>query len=315
MVVDGIETQTQEVQVQEAQQVQESQVSENSITLDETGELVIPDSFWDAEETPKATEPEEKTAPEAKTEVEQPKHYTPEELAAAFETGNIDETRLKPEITEYYKAIAARRQAQAQRPQVSPMPPVQRPVQQVTALPPVSWDQVMEAGKVLAARNYLNINPDEFDAYDPKHTAAQAMAVNEIRERAMALQQQQVARQQIAAQVQDLYASYRAKVPEMDEISEKFFPRWKESLVKREYDAVDAIIASGNLGKIQMLFDRVISDYQKGKGNGKASSPPPAVVNAVDSDKTERTGMVSVDKLGEMSPEEQAAWLIANKFV
>ena len=330
------ETQPQQEQISVAPQQTpvetQEQPPKDSITLDEAGELQIPDSFWGLKED------------------KAPQHYTPEELATAVHQGNVEEARLKPELMEYYKAIQQQQQQQQQQqPQQQPQqqiqpqqPQLQAQQQQLqhiqqqqqlqqlqqqqlqqrqsaSSAPPITWDQVMEAGKLLASRNYLGINPNEFDPYDPKHTAAQTMAVNEIRDRAVALRQQHVQRQQVGQQVQNLYAAYKAQVPEMDEISERFFPLWKENLTKREYDAVNAIVSSGDIRKIQLLFNRVVGDYRKTVGKASmAPQPvknPPSVMNAAGGDNTEQKGMVNVSKLGEMSPEEQATWLISNKFV
>jgi hypothetical protein len=131
--------------------------------------------------------------------------------------------------------------------------------------------------------------------------------------------QAQVQAQQWAAQVNGLYGEYRAKVPEIDEIGEKFFPQWRQNLTKKEYDAVEAIFNSKDIGQTRRLFDRVIADYRKGKEKKEkpagGSSPPPVVNAAGTGGDSEQRGMANLKDFGDMSPDDQAAWLIANKFV
>ena len=68
---------------------------EPAITLDESGDLSIPDSFWD-EDKPGEPAKEENTE-----EAGRPAHYTPEEFAEAYRSGRIDENRIDPAIAGY----------------------------------------------------------------------------------------------------------------------------------------------------------------------------------------------------------------------
>lgn len=287
------------------------------ITMDESGELNIPNSFWDDDDV-------------AETDPEAP-YYTPEEVAKAFENGDVEPERLRPEVRDYYSAIdaSARRRADAQRiqqemraemPQQAPQP---APAVSPTISTKEQWAQLADAAKALAAWNYLGISPDDFDEYDPNHTAARNMAMQEIRERAQVMYREQEAAvqrqaqtQRKAAEVANLYAEYRQKEPEMDRIGDELFPAWREGLTVREYKAVDEVLASGDVGKIKGLFDRLIADYKKGKGAPRASravQAPPSVEGAVSAG-AEDGGVVDIKDFGSMTPDEQAAFLIENKF-
>ena len=291
------------------QGTEETQAAPEGITLDESGELNIPDGFWDepGEQAPDPA-PVEATEP-AEPEVE-PTYYTPEEVAEAFAAGNVDPEKLRPELRDYYKAIDGRmrRSAEAERVQ-------QELARQQPAPPsaPVSWEQLGEAAKVLAAKNYLGINPEEFDEFDPRHAMARNMAMQEIRDRAQAMYQQQAYQQRRYAEVGNVYASYLQSVPEFDEIAERFFPLWRENLTVREHNAVNEILASGDPEKLKKLFDRIVTDYQAGKKKQVAAPTPPPVMGTAGA-ATEERGVVDAVEFGNMTPDEQAEFLIRNKF-
>jgi hypothetical protein len=178
----------------------------------------------------------------------------------------------------------------------------------------------MEAGKIHAAKNYLGIKPEEFDEYDDRHKAALLMAVNEIRELSQAqeqqIQQAQQAHQARVAGISNIWAEYRQKTPEIDEIGVRFFPAWRRNLTMQQHEAVNFILKEGNETQVRQLFDAVIADYKASKapkGKQAAVAPPPVIGagNAGD----ENAGMADAGSLGDMSPDEQAAWLIKHKFV
>jgi hypothetical protein len=313
----GTETQgtregAQETQAQEPEQ-QGRQGAEPEITIGEDGELNIPDSFW-GDAGPEGQEPQEKKEQEAP----KPDYYTPEGFAEAYEKGQIDEKRLDPSVLDYYRLVSGveqrRRDAEElRRRTVESAPPQQQ-------RPAASWDQIWEAGKILAAQ-YLGISPGEFDEYDERHKAARVMAVNEIRDRSQAAARQERegrrAWESHVAGVSNVYAEYRQKVPELDEISERFFPAWRRNLTVRQHEAVGQILSRGNETQIRQLFDAVIADYRAFRNPPRKESPapPPGVMDAKGADGGEPRGVADVSKLGGMSPEEQAEFLISNKFV
>ncbi len=301
----------------------EQETGEQGITLGEDGELNIPDDFWgEGEAAPETPEPEpaqEATAEPAKPEGDEPGEqtfYTPEEVAEAFAAGNVDPEKLRPELRDYYKAIDGRmrQSADAQRVQQELARQQQQPAQPSA---PVSWEQLMEASKVLAARNYLGIKPEEFDEFDPRHAAARNIAMQEIRDRAQAMYQQQAYQQRCYAEVANVYSSYLQSVPEFNEIAERFFPMWRENLTVRDHRAVDEILASGDPEKLRKLFDRIVTDYQAGKEKTApkpAPLAPPPVMGTAGST-AETGGVVDAAEFGNMTPEEQAEFLINNKFI
>ena len=299
----------QEAEVQEQQGTEPG--AEPEITLGEDGGLDIVDSFWDDAKP----EPQE----EKKEEEPRPAWYTPEEFAAAYESGQIDEGRLDPAILDYYRmalgveqrrrdAAELQRQAAARAPQ-----PQQR--QQPT------WDQVWEAGKIRAAQ-YLGISPGEFDEFDERHKAARIMAVNEIREHSQAaIQREQQARQAWegrVAMMSNVYAEYRQKVPEMSEIGGRFFDEWLMNLPIRQHQAAQHILGRGSEQQVRQLLDKVVADYRAVKNPPKAQNketPPPPSVMSAGGTEGEAQGMADASRLGDMSPEDQAKWLMQNKLV
>lgn len=304
----------QEIQTEVAPAPAPEPEETNNITLDDSGELTIPADFWgDLGNTETKTEQEpEPVQEEAKPEEPQePQYYTPQEVAEAFAAGAVDPEKLRPELKDYYEAIDAstRRSAEAQRIQ-------EQFATQQKALPTPTFEQVTEAATILAAQNYLGISPEEFDEFDPKHAAARNMAISEIRDRVMQIQQNQVRQQQTTANVASFCAEYRQTVPEFDEVGEKYFPQWREKLTVREYQAVDAILASGDVGKLKGLFDRIVSDYKAEKGAKKAPvTPPPAVMSTSGAAQGDAGKVVDISNFGDMSPDDQAKFLIQQGLV
>jgi hypothetical protein len=298
----------QETEVQEQQGA--GQGAEPEITLGEDGGLDIPDSFWD--DAPAQ-------GPEKKEEGPEPAWYTPEEFAAAYESGQIDEGKLNPAILDYYKlalgveqrrrdAAEIQRQAAAQAPQPRPRPQV-------------TWEQVWEAGKMRAAQ-YLGIKPEEFDEFDERHKAARLMAVNEIRESSQAAARREAQARQAwegrVAQVARIHSEYRQKEPEIDEIANGFFPAWRQNLTVGQNQAVERILEQGDDAQIRQLYDLVIEGYRAfknpPKAQGRGAPPPPRVMSAGGAE-GEAQGMADAAKLAGMSPEDQASWLMQNKLV
>lgn len=333
-----------------------------TITMGEDGSLTIPDNFWDdvpetgtdaeveAKEPKEADEPTEPvtpqepedktqepavepTEPAKQAEPKKPEDqafYTPEQMAEAFAAGKVDEAKLTPEVKDYYSRITdvMQQRQQALRTQEELMRKVQQQQapQAQAQQGHITWEQYMEASKVLAAKNYLKIDVDDFDEFDPRHASARQMAMLEIRDQAQAIRTQQEQQQQRVAGVVGVYAQYQAKVPEFDTISETFFPAWRERLSVRDSKAVDMILASGDPAKLGALLDRVVSDYGASKGKQpvtdaktdvqkKPTGKPPEVMTAAGGAQEEGKGVVSLKNFGTMSPEEQAEFLINNKFV
>ena len=324
---------------QEPQGAQEKDAPESGaagqITLSEDGTLNIPDGFWDVPDHPKQEGGEEKgteaapEGPETKPGVLPstssggelgPECYTPEELAEAFVNGEVDPRRLTGELVEAYNAIdaAVRRRAEAQRIEAT-MRPQSQPQQPLAQQQPATWAQLAEVAKVLAAQHYLGIRPEEFDEFNPQHVAARYTAMQDIRDRANAMAAQQQRAMQVQSQVAALWAEYRQKVPDIDEIGEKFFPVWRQKLTVLEDQRVNEILGSGDMGKLRGLIDRVVADY-RGKTAPKPAqsaqtreTPPPVMGTAGGSPEGDR-GVVDAAALGDMTIEEQAKWLVDNKF-
>ena len=295
----------------------EASPAEEQITLDESGELNIPDSFFegfDKGEETKAAAPE--AEPEAKTE---PAYYTPEEFAAAFAGGTIDEAKLRPEVAAFYKA------AVGQMPEQS-APPVQAaaPVQSAPApraMTPQHYATLREAAKRVAAQSYLGIDPADFDEMDPTHADAARFAMGQIQARAQEIAMTRAAEaaraQRLTGEIQSLDAEYRQKDPE-------FFRN--HAALMRDYlgrmpfrAAAEAIgaIQAGDAAGIRKFISGVYADYKAAsanKGDRRAAVPPPPVMKAGGTEEGQHAGMADVSGLGEMSPEEQAAWLVKNKF-
>ena len=143
--------------------------------------------------------------------------------------------------------------------------------------------------------------------------------MQDIRDRANAMALQQQRAMQVQSQVAALWAEYRQKVPDIDEIGEKFFPVWRQKLTVLEDQRVNEILASGDMGKLRGLIDRVVADY-RGKTAPKPAqsaqtreTPPPVMGTAGGSPEGDR-GVVDAATLGDMTIEEQAKWLVEHKF-
>ena len=297
----------QEAEVQEQQGAGPGAGPE--ITLGEDGELNVPDSFWD--ETP-AQEPEKKE------EEPKPAWYTPEEFAAAYESGQIDEGRLDPAILDYYRLALGVEQRRRDAAELQRQAAAKAPQPQQRQQP--AWEQVWEAGKIRAAQ-YLGISPGEFDEFDERHKAARIMAVNEIREHSQAAAQREIQARQAwegrVAVMSNVYAEYRQKVPEMSEIGGRFFDEWLMNLPVRHHQAVSRILGQGSEQQVRQLLDKVVADYRAIKNPPKAQkeTPPPPGVMSARGTEGEDQGMVDVSKLEGMSLEEQADFLLKYKFV
>ena len=314
--------------------VETEKPKEGQITLGEDGALNIPDGFWDEVDrmkredngpAPKETEarknpevPEEKAAPVPSSGV--PERYTPDELADAFVKGTVDPRKLSSEMVEAYNAIdaAMRRQSEARRIEAEMRPQgSQGPGQQPGA---GAWAQLAEAAKELAARHYLGINPEDFDEFNTQHVAARYTAMQDIRDRANAMATQQQRAVQLQSQVAELWAGYRQTTPDIDEIGEKFFPVWRQKLTVVENQRVNEIFASSDMEKLKGLIDRVVSDYRGSKTTPKpvqstgVQEAPPHVMGTAGGAASDDRGVVDAAEFGNMTTEEQAKWLVSNKF-
>jgi hypothetical protein len=293
---------------------------ENDITLGEDGELSIPDSFWDDMGLDAGTEKPEPAHPEpAHPEPAHPEpapapvaHYTPEEFGAAFAAGTIDEARLSPDIAKFYSAAMAK---------VQPPQAPQMPQQQPAAMTPQQYTMLRDAAKRVAAKNYLGINPDEFDEMDPSHLEAQRFAMGQIQTRAQEIATARAAEaaraQQLASEIGSLDAEYRQKDPEFFEKHESVMRHY---IQRMPYSAaVEAIwaIQTGDIANIKKFLNDVYQDYKKGRPAPVRPAPvtPPAVMKAGGGPaENKNTGVVDAEELTGMSPDEQADWLLKNGF-
>jgi hypothetical protein len=349
------QTQPEQAQPEQARPEQarpeQAQPEQGQIMLDENGELNIPDDFWDEGDL-KSKKPAAAAESEPKPEPKPDKttdsgaatgFYSNSEIADALASGQladaiiggqIDRERIPEALRGLYDAMdtAVRRSTEAKRIEAEiarrDAETAARQAQQAqqTQAQPPSWEQLVHAAKVVAARNYLGISEQEFDEFNPKHIAAQQAALQDIRERATALARQENYVRQVKANFANLWAEQKTKVPDLDEIGERYFPQWRENLSVREARNVDAIISSDDMGKIRSLIERVVGDYRKSKNPARppagtaanainATKTPPAVMSAAGGQPDEAgPGFVRVDNLGNMSIEEQAAWMVRNKF-
>jgi hypothetical protein len=304
-----------------------------AITLDSEGELNIPDSFWDGLGVAK-DEPgggETKTEPAPETASQAPACYTPEEFAAAFADGTIDEAKLAPDVAAFYKAAMSRaREAQntqnaprAPQPQAAPTPPPSAPMMMSRE----QYAQFTEAAKKVACANFLGIDPREFDEYNAEHTQARNFAMQEIRARASEIasaRQAQAARAQaLAAEIGELDAEYQRKDPEFFAKHETIMRDYLDRMPHRAAAEALRAIQAGDAAGIRKFVGEVYGDYKKSAGGGAAApkqpASPPGVVSARAPDAAggdERSGGgFDVSKLGEMTPEQQAEFFVKNKFV
>lgn len=312
--------------VAEASEQAPAEPAANEISLDENGELQVPDSFWGdlGEEEPAEAE----AAPEPEPEKpEGPAAYTHEEVAEAFISGDIDPARIPPELTPYYQAIAARQQQalEAQRAQEyqQQLWLQQQAAQQPIQPPEVDYEKLATAAKELAVHR-LGIKPEDYDEYDQRCIVATNIAANELMSRATAIRQQQMAEQQMqymeAARQQQFLAGFqglvaeRAKGIDMAKLHQ-FADEWIGDLPSKKASVVDRIFKSGDLQRAGLVLDEMLKAYSAGGSTSTAARETPPQVMRAGNYEEPKAQPVDVSKLGEMSSEDLAAWLIANKYV
>lgn len=329
----------------------EDDLKQGEIGITEEGELSIPADFWSDTETQEVDTEEvidqaqdDHVQEQIEQAEEKPALYTAEELGEAFANNSVDPNRLSEELKQYYLAIedANKRRAsaasEAERIRQQMMQQYQNQFQeqahqqtQPQKSQRVNFEELNNAAKIYACREYLGIDPDDLDEFDPQHNRAIQLAMGEIKERVNQYQQEQLAahRQQEESQravneryatVANVYAEYKTKVPELDHIGDVYFPQWQSALTVQEAQQVQYIMAHGDEKQLKGLFEKIIGDYRKTKEGGNKNQPkqvasPPPVLGAVGGADEGRDGVVDISKLSEMTTEEQARFLIQNKFV
>lgn len=301
-------------------------MKEKTVGLDENGVLVFSNDFFEEFEKEETEEVKAEAETEEKPSEPEPEYYTPEQLAEAFEKGEIDGERIKPEARDYYDAIS-----KVQRPRPEPQP---QPMPQPMPMPPqqplnIDIKQLREAAKRIAATHYLGIPEKDFDEFEPSHAQAQQMAMLDIRDRAMEMHRQQTeqayrqqqaeyaARQRIA-EINQAYAEVKASMPDADAVSD-YFGEWREGLSLRENREIDEVLRSGGRKEIKALFGRIEKAYRQAKAPPPPATPPtpppPPVEKGSGTQSKEEPGVVDATEFAKMSPDEQADFLIRNKFV
>ena len=302
-----------------AQEPQSPEPEESSITIGEDGEVNVPDIFWeDLSSEPAKPEPTE-TKPATPEETPAPTYYTPEEFAAAFASGNIDEAKLRPDLAEFYRAAVKQ----------PPAPPIQQPpavppVQAtgVPAMTPQQYAHLREAAKQVAAKNFLGIDPADFDDMDPSHLEAQRFAMGQIQARAQEIASARAAvatrAQQLRSEIQSLDAEYWQKDPEFFKNHEALMRDYLGRMPFRAAAEAIGAINAGDAAGIRKFLAGVYADYKAASANKserKSAAPPPPVMNAGGAPgSSSENGLVDAGELAGMTPDEQAAWLIKNKF-
>jgi hypothetical protein len=304
---------------------QEQAGQESPITIGEDGEINVSDSFWDepaaAAETkaPEGGEGAKAAEPVVPASTPPAAYYTPEEFGAAFAGGNIDETKIPPNLAEFYKAAMAALPAQTQAPVVQPQR-VQAPAQ--AAMTPQQYTQLREAAKKVAAQNMLGIDPADFDEMDPGHAEAQRFAMGQIQSRAREIASERQAEawnaQRLANEIRTLDAEYRQKDPEFFAKHEVLMNNYLDRIPSREAAEAVRAIQIGDVAGIRKFMDGVYRDYKKAgtvtAGAVPAAKAPPPVMKAGGSQEGRSAGFADAEDLAEMSDEERAEWLIQNKF-
>jgi hypothetical protein len=318
----------------------------DEITLGEDGEFNIPDSFWEdmgvytgsaAEDAGAKPEISDEPAPEpaapAPAPATAPERYTPDEFAAAFADGAIDESRLSPDVAAFYKATMARVQPPQPQPQLQPQPQIPQ-MAQLPALNPQQYAQLREAAKKVAAQNMLGIKPEEFDEMEPTHAEAQRFAMSQIQARAQAIaagrQAEAMRAQQLMAEFRTLDAEYSQKDPEFFAKRDTVIQDYLDHMPYRDATAALAALRSGNVTGIRKFIGDVYGEYAKGKAAAPVtpvSSPaapakapvqaPPPVMRAggtLDADADAGSAETPLPE-GEISEDDLAKWFLKNNYV
>lgn len=94
---------------------------------------------------------------------------------------------------------------------------------------------------------------------------------------------------------------------------------WREGLSLRENREIDEVLRSGGRKEIKALFGRIEKAYRQAKAPPPPATPPtpppPPVEKGSGTQSKEEPGVVDATEFAKMSPDEQADFLIRNKFV
>jgi hypothetical protein len=187
------------------------------------------------------------------------------------------------------------------------------------------YARLTEAAKNVACANYLGISPKEFDEYNAEHTQARNFAMQEIRARAIELasaRQAEAARAQaLASEIGTLDAEYRAKDPEFFAKHESLMRDYLERMPHRAATEAIRAIQAGDAAGIRQFVSAVYGDYKNKKGGNPPApaqrakpAPPPVMKASGAGEASSGSGFADAGALADMTPDEQAEWLIANKF-
>jgi hypothetical protein len=189
---------------------------------------------------------------------------------------------------------------------------------------PQQYANLRDAAKKVAAKSLLGIEPEDFDDMDPSHLEAQRFAMGQIQSRAREIAAERASQaayaEQLAGEIRNLEAEY-SKDQEFFQNHEALMHDWLNRQPYKTANAAIQAVRVGDAAGIRKFMSSVYAEYKAGKAPrgqvpAKAQTPPPPVMKAASGDGAEHSaGMADVSNLGDMDPDEQAEWLIKNKFV
>ena len=129
-------------------------------------------------------------------------------------------------------------------------------------------------------------------------------------EEALLQQKQQESEAQKQAEFERLINEYRQKEPNFRKIYD-YFPTWAGEMPAKEWQAMQAEFAKGNIESLRKWFDKCRADwYAKNK-----KPDPPRVEKAGSSMGSTPPKRINPRSFGDMTPEEKVKFLIEGGYV
>ena len=271
----------------------------SEVALDEDGDVKFSEDFFE-------------DIPENKSDLEQPRYYTDEELKTTpFEQWQKD--RVPENIREYYDIVSNQlhqRYAQQQIQNRQSNPPMFQPPRSYTP------KELSEEAQRIAVQKLGLEDADDFDDYEPEHRAALNMAMNEL------VQKNQSERQnyeRVSREYQNLqqFNAQLASRPDYREFDRWFDNRLKELKVSPQ--VIDAYLtdyiqkSGGNYAAIQNVVAGWYNEFLQSKGQTRAPRPP--MMESTRGQPYETVRGVNMRDFGDMDEEAQAAALMRMGYV
>lgn len=242
---------------------------------------------------------------------EEPKYYTPEELAnTPYEQWDIN--RLNGDIKNFVPIVQqqiAQRQAQAQAAQRAQADQLSNYIQAPVQYTP---KELAEAAQKLAIERLGLTSPEDFDEYEGEHRAALNLAMQELSSQ----RQMEVANFQRASSEYQQLQQFNRQLASQPDFKE--FYSWYESQLKENNltpQQVDTAFwnhgsSTGRFMEIAGIMGNWYREFQQTKSRPRARAATPPVLESTRGKSFDGTGSVNLREFGEMDTDQQARALI-----